>query len=100
MTRKGRNLLFWILSSVGLITCLVIAFPVLSSVYMEQKLRRFVKIEMIYPGCEESRDMGNATRCECEFIFEGVTDPLVVSFSNPGLLHAYDSQRRLYRVKG
>jgi hypothetical protein len=100
MTGKAKKLLLWAAACVGLIPCLVIAFPVASSVYMEQRLKGFVKIETVYPGCSESGGTRNTTVCECEFIFEGVTDSSAISFSDPGLTRSYNNERRIFRVRG
>jgi len=100
MKRKYRKLLFWAAVCVALAACLVITAPAMNSVLMARKLKRFVKIETIYPGCQERARINNVSHCECEFVFDDVTDASTILFSGVNLTRSYDEERRVFRVGG
>jgi hypothetical protein len=98
--KRNRRIFLWFAWSVGFVIVLILALPALGSLYMAQRLKKFVRIEAIYPGCPESEGDRSSSRCRCEFIFDGVTDPAAVSFSGEGLRHSYDSQDHAFQVSG
>ena len=100
MTSRRGKWALWLIACVGFVACLTIAIPIMRSIYMQQRLKSFVKITTVYPKCPESIAGRNPVSCNCEFIFDGVTDVERISFSGPGLEHSYDSQNRTVSVRG
>ena len=95
-----RKLFFCAAICTALAACLVVMAPVMRSVLKEQRLKRFVKIETTYPGCQEIKNTNNTKHCECEFIFEDMTDASKISFSGVNLTHSYDDERRVFWIMG
>jgi hypothetical protein len=98
MTHPRRFLGFVVaLVVIGLI---YIWFPWVAAFIRHESLKRYIKVEMDYPGCVPGKEAPDSFKCECEFILEGVTAPAQVKFKGSGLRESFDAKRRTYAVSG
>jgi hypothetical protein len=98
MTHPRRFLGFVvILVAIGLI---YIWFPWAAAFIRHERLERYIKVQMSYPGCVPGKEAPDSFKCECEFILEGVTAPGGVKFEGSGLRESFDAKTRTYTVSG
>jgi hypothetical protein len=98
MTHPRRFLGFVVvLVVIGLV---YIWFPWAAAFIRHEHLKRYIKVQMDYPGCVPGKEAPDSFKCECEFILEGVTAPAEVKFEGSGFRESFDSKRRTYAVSG
>jgi hypothetical protein len=98
MTHPRRFLGFVVLLVV--IGVIYIWFPWAAAFIRHERLKRYIKVQMSYPGCVPSKETPDSFKCECEFILEGVTAPGEVKFEGSGLRESFDAKGRTYAVSG
>jgi len=74
--------------------------PWFAAFVRHERLNQYIKIRTIYPGCTPGKQAPESSKCECEFVFEGVKTPGELTFDGSGLDQAYDPKRRTYSVSG
>jgi hypothetical protein len=98
MTHPRRFLGFGVLLVV--IGVIYIWFPWAAAFIRHEHLKRYIKVQISYPGCVPSKEAPDSFKCECEFILEGVTAPGKVKFEGSGLRESFDPEKRTYSVSG
>jgi hypothetical protein len=83
-----------------MIGLIYIWFPWAAAFVRHERLKRYIKVQMDYPGCVPGKEAPDSFKCECEFILEGVTAPTQVKFEGFGLRESFDAKRRTYAVSG
>ena len=72
--------------------------PWVVALVRNERLKRYVRVEMNYPGCVPGKEASESFKCQCEFIFEGVQAPSEIRFEGSGLRESFDVQKRAYNV--
>jgi hypothetical protein len=74
--------------------------PWVAAFVRNERLKRYVRVVMNYPGCVPGKEAPELFKCQCEFIFEGVRAPTEVRFEGSGLRESFDPEKHTYNVSG
>jgi hypothetical protein len=74
--------------------------PWIAAIIRNQRLSRYVKIRVDYPGCVPGKAAPELFKCRCEFIFGGIRIPGEVMFEGRYIRESYDPESRTYSVSG
>lgn len=82
------------------VAILYFVLPWVAAFVRYERLKRYIKVEMNYPGCIPGEQSFEAMRCRCEFIFEGIRKPADLRFEGTDLHRSLDVVNRTYTVSG
>lgn len=74
--------------------------PWVAAFVQYERLSRYVKVRIDYPGCVVGTQAPNSFKCQCEFVFEHIKEPGELIFENSAFRKTYDPRSRTYNISG
>lgn len=84
----------------GVILVAWLLHPAIEALVWEIRIRRNVKVEFTHPQCVSTNKGLSEARCQCELVFDGITNPSEIYLEGYDLYYTYDAGRRTFHLHG
>ena len=74
--------------------------PWVAAFIQYERLSRYVKVRIDYPGCVAGTQAPDSFKCHCEFVFEHIKEPGELIFENSDFRQIYNPSSRTYNISG